>query len=100
MINGMNISVVPPYKTFAIRHLKAKSKWSRRYVKVKYHSGWAELLEDGQILEIAGNVFYVNQTTFDALQKANNSVMGGSTTRSMVYNGNFDPHWDSRRYMK
>lgn len=65
LIGAPQIQIVKPYKTYTTLYVKGRVKRGKRRVRVqrcRRHTGWKDLIEDGQVIH-TGNVIYANVKT-------------------------------------
>lgn len=68
-LGGMKVCIVEPVKIFTTVFKQTKSKVGKRMIRVKKHTGWCELLKDGQVIEHKpSNTYNMNKFTFNKLK--------------------------------
>ena len=63
---GRKVVVSPPVKIFNRKWMKCKSKFGRRFQKVRLHVGWCETIPDGEVI-VGEFSIHCNQSTFNKL---------------------------------
>lgn len=67
--NGRRIQIEKPVKTFKHKKLKRKCKYGPKLQRVKYHSGWCEMIEDGRVIMLDNKMLVMNEKTWNSINK-------------------------------